>query len=204
MELSERQRQILSVIREAVKRQGYPPTVREIAAEVGLASPASVQNHLHVLEEKGLIRRGGSKRRALELVESRRQRRAARPGHDRRLPVVGRVAAGEPLLAEQNVEEFLTLPDFLAADRESFVLRVKGDSMIRAGILDGDLVVVRRQDQAANGEIVVALLDDEATLKRFFLEKDHVRLQPENDTLEPIFAKEPRILGKVTGVMRKL
>lgn len=202
MDLSDRQRQILGVIRDAVKRQGYPPTVREIAAAVGLASPASVQNHLTALEQKGLIRRGGSKRRALELVEGRRTRRAPQAQHQ--VPVVGRVAAGEPLLAEQNVEEFLTLPDFLAADGDSFVLRVKGDSMIGAGILDGDLVVVQRQDDAANGEIVVALLEDEATLKRFFREKNHVRLQPENDALLPILVREARILGKVTGVMRRL
>jgi repressor LexA len=202
MDLTDRQKEILAVIREAVRRQGYPPTVREIAAEVGLASPASVQNHLAALEQKGLIRRGGSKRRALELVEGRRGRRGV--PRQERVPLVGRVAAGEPLLAEQNVEEFVTLPDFLSVDRDGFVLRVRGDSMIGAGILDGDLVVVRRQEQAANGDIVVALLDDEATLKRFYREADHVRLQPENDALEPILARDPRILGKVTGVMRRL
>jgi repressor LexA len=168
-----------------------------------------VQNHIIALEQKGLIRRGDAKRRALELVEPRRRPRApkaATPPSDagRALPLLGRVAAGAPLLAEENIEDVLSVPDFLAGDRDSFVLRVKGDSMIGAGILDGDLVVVLRQEQAQNGEIVVALLDDEATLKRFFREKEHVRLQPENDALEPILVRDPRILGKVTGVMRRL
>lgn len=208
MELTERQKEILEVIRGAIKAQGYPPTVREIGAAVGLASPASVQNHLAALEEKGLIRRGGSKRRALEVVEPARRRRREPPvvqsPSTTRLPVLGRVAAGMPLLAEENVEDFLSVPDFLTADSECFLLRVKGDSMIGAGILDGDIVVVRSQEAAENGDIVVALLGEEATLKRFFREKDYVRLQPENEALNPILTREPRVLGKVTGVMRRL
>jgi repressor LexA len=204
MDLTERQKDILEVIRESVKRQGYPPTVREIAAAVGLASPASVQSHLSSLEEKGLIRKGGSKRRALELVEPRRRSRASRTPAGRGVPLVGRVAAGTPLLADENIEDFLEIPGFLAAGQESFLLRVQGDSMVGAGILDGDLVVVRRQDSADNGDVVVALLDDEATLKRFFREADHVRLQPENDALEPLLVREARILGRVVGVMRRL
>lgn len=205
MALSEKQKAVLEVIRESVRVHGYPPTVREIGKAVGLSSPASVQSHLAALEEQGYIRRSGPKRRALELVgeaypgktESRRRLST--------LPLLGRVAAGEPLLAEENVEELVAVPDFLAGDRECFVLRVKGSSMINAGILDGDLVVVRRQDWAENGDIVVAMLDDEATVKRFYRERGYVRLQPENDSMQPIIAtRDPRILGKVTGVMRRL
>jgi repressor LexA len=182
MKLPERQRLILQVIEAAVEQQGYPPTVREIGAAVGLCSPASVQSHLGSLEAKGYIRRGTSKRRALE---------------------VGRVAAGLPLLAEENIEESIDIPHFLGA-RGCFALRVTGTSMINAGILDGDIVVVKRQDTADDGDIVVAMLGDEATLKRFYREADQVRLQPENDSMEPIFTRHPRIAGKVTGVLRKL
>ena len=207
MDLTERQRQILAVIRSAVARDGYPPTVREIGDAVGLSSPASVHMQLATLEAKGYIRRGSAKRRALEVVV----KVAESPGSatvdplaPRFLPLLGRVAAGEPLLAEQNIEETVEVPDYLSGDVESFVLRVKGTSMVGAGILDGDLVVVRCQESAENGEVVVALLDDEATLKRFFREKDHVRLQPENPAMEPIITRDPHIIGKVTGVMRRL
>ena len=205
MDLTERQIAILDTIREAVASQGYPPTVREIASAVGLSSPASVQGHLAVLECKGMIRRGASKRRALELISSSLSgdRHTARSVCH--LPLVGRVAAGVPLLAEDNIEEIMDVPESLArGEADSFVLRVRGTSMIKAGILDGDMVVVRRQDTASNGEIVVALIEDEATLKRFFLEDGYVRLQPENDGMEPILTANPRIVGKVTGVMRRL
>jgi repressor LexA len=207
MGLTPRQQQILEVIRAAVATQGYPPTVREIGTAVGLSSPASVQNHLSVLEAKGFIRRGVSRRRALELMECATTLPGARGnghGGGARVPLVGRVAAGTPLLAEENVEDMLEIPGFLAEDDGCFALEVRGTSMIGAGILDGDVVVVRRQDDAQNGDIVVALLEDEATVKRFFREADHVRLQPENDEMAPILAREPRILGKVTGVMRRL
>jgi repressor LexA len=205
VELTERQIAILDTIREAVVLQGYPPTVREIASAVGLSSPASVQSHLAVLECKGMIRRGVSKRRALELVSPAPSAARREPRTVCRLPLVGRVAAGVPLLAEDNIEEIMDVPGALSrGEADSFVLRVKGTSMVNAGILDGDMVVVRRQDTASNGEIVVALIEDEATLKRFFLEDGYVRLQPENDGMEPILTANPRIVGKVTGVMRRL
>jgi repressor LexA len=185
MKLPERQRLILQVIEAAVEQQGYPPTVREIGAAVGLCSPASVQSHLGSLEAKGYIRRGTSKRRALEVVRhSGREQAFAAVAGGMHVPLVGRVAAGLPLLAEENIEESIDIPHFLGA-RGCFALRVTGTSMINAGILDGDIV-------------------DEATLKRFYREADQVRLQPENDSMEPIFTRHPRIAGKVTGVLRKL
>ncbi len=207
MALSERQALILRFIEDTVSAQGYPPTVREIGTAVGLCSPASVQSHLSTLEAKGYIRRGASKRRALELVKSL-------PGHasetvstgseSRSIPLVGRVAAGLPLLAVEEAEERIDIPGFLGDAGTCFALRVRGSSMINAGILDGDMVVVKPQDDADDGDIVVALLDDEATLKRFFREDDQVRLQPENDSMQPIFTRDPRIVGKVTGVLRRL
>lgn len=204
MKLPERQRLILQVIEDAVKQQGYPPTVREIGAAVGLCSPASVQSHLGSLEAKGYIRRGASKRRALEVVRptGREPVPFGAPG-GAQVPLVGRVAAGMPLLAEENIEESIDIPRFLGG-QGCFALRVTGTSMINAGILDGDIVVVKRQENADDGDIVVALLEDEATLKRFFREADQVRLQPENDSMAPIFTRDPRIVGKVTGVLRKL
>ncbi len=204
MKLPERQRLILQVIEAAVEQQGYPPTVREIGAAVGLCSPASVQSHLGSLEAKGYIRRGTSKRRALEVVRpSGREQAFAAVAGGMHVPLVGRVAAGLPLLAEENIEESIDIPHFLG-ERGCFALRVTGTSMINAGILDGDIVVVKRQDTADDGDIVVAMLGDEATLKRFYREADQVRLQPENDSMEPIFTRHPRIAGKVTGVLRKL
>jgi len=203
MKLPERQKLILQVIEEAVRRQGYPPTVREIGTAVGLCSPASVQGHLTSLEAKGYIRRGTSKRRALELVRPTGSVSAGGTRKAAQVPLVGRVAAGVPLLAEDNIEEFMDIPHFFGGEG-SFALRVVGTSMIKAGIFDVDLVVVRRQEDADNGDIVVALLEDEATLKRFFREADQVRLQPENDAMEPIFTRNPQIVGKVTGVLRKL
>lgn len=205
MDLTDRQREVLGVIRDSVRAQGYPPTVREIATAVGLSSPASVQNHLTVLVDKGYLRRGRAKRRALELIS-----RVSPDGPPRAadlrysLPLVGAVAAGRPLLAEQNIEELLPVPAWLGSAADSFVLRVRGDSMVKAGILDGDLVVVRRQEDAENGDIVVALIGEEATLKRFFREEGHIRLQPENDAMEPILTRDPRIAGRVTGVLRRL
>lgn len=211
MDLTNRQREILGIIQESLVEQGYPPTVREIGAAVGLSSPASVQNHLGALEEKGYIRRGSGRRRALEVIRGGDgspagafDRGGADPDPFTWLPLLGRVAAGEPLLADENVEELLQVPGFLSSGRECFVLRVRGSSMMNAGILDGDLVVVRHQDHADNGDIVVALLGEEATLKRFFREKGFVRLQPENDAMEPIVTRDPLIVGKVTGVMRRV
>jgi repressor LexA len=204
MELHERQQRILEVIEEAVKAQGYPPTVREIGAAVGLCSPASVQGHLASLEAMGYIRRGNSKRRALEVVRARSSVVDVATVRTGAVPLVGRVAAGMPILADENLEEFIDIPRFMGDEGACFALRVAGTSMINAGILDGDIVVVRQQETADDGDIVVALLHDEATLKRFFREADQVRLQPENDAMQPILTRDPRIVGKVTGVLRRL
>ena len=204
MELPERQQRILRFIEETVRSQGYPPTVREIGVAVGLCSPASVQSHLAALESKGFIRRGSAKRRALEVVRPSGPRRATNGSVLTTIPLVGRVAAGAPLLAMESGDEAIDIPDFLGEPEGCFALRVTGSSMINAGILHGDVVVVKRQETADDGDIVVAMLDDEATLKRFFREADQVRLQPENDTMEPIFTRDPRIMGRVTGVLRRL
>ncbi len=207
--LSERQEQIWQFVVGYVERQGYPPTVREIGDAVGLASPSTVHAHLANLERAGMLRRDPTKPRALELVSHHGRRQAAATGDAHRLPVLGQIAAGGPLLAEQNVEEYLGVPEPLARGGEEFLLQVRGDSMVNAGILEGDYVVVRRQSDARNGDIVVALAGDdetadEATVKRFFREDGRVRLQPENDALEPIFAAHVQILGKVTGVFRQV
>ena len=205
--LTGRQQEIWDFLVEYVDAHGYPPTVREIGEAVGLASPSTVHAHLANLERAGLLKRDPTKPRALELVGERRRTRAEDTGDVRRLPLLGEIAAGGPLLAEQNVEDYVAVPEPLSRGGEEFLLRVKGDSMIQAGILDGDIVVVRRQADARDGDIVVALAGadesaDEATVKRFFHEGDRVRLQPENDALEPIYAQHVQILGKVTGVFR--
>jgi repressor LexA len=202
--LTGRQQEIWDFLVDYVDAHGYPPTVREIGEAVGLASPSTVHAHLANLERAGLLKRDPTKPRALELVG--RERNEAPATTLEKLPLVGQIAAGGPLLAEQNVEDHVAVPETLRGD---FVLRVKGDSMINAGILDGDLVVVQRAQEARNGEIVVALAGDdesadEATVKRFFRENGRVRLQPENDALEPIYARHVQILGRVTGVFRSL
>ena len=203
--LTERQRQILDFVTKYVDAHGYPPTVREIGEAVGLASPSTVHAHLANLERAGLIKRDPTKPRALEL--RREPKAVAADVH--KLPLVGEVAAGGPLLAEDNVEEYLAVPEPLSRGGEEFLLRVKGDSMINAGILDGDIAVVERAQDAKNGDIVVALAGDdettqEATLKRLFKEDGRVRLQPENDALEPIYAQHVELIGKVIGVFRQL
>jgi repressor LexA len=209
VDLSSRQQEILAYVNTHVDEHGYPPTVREIGQAVGLTSPSTVHAHLEKLAKAGLIRRDATKPRALEVIEGGRSRRGAvvelaPPSHSTVLPLVGEVAAGSPVVAEDRVEDYLTVPDQLAPDAD-FVLTVKGDSMINAGILDGDLVVVRKQTDARNGEIVVALVGDEdATVKRFFREGGRVRLQPENDELEPMFPDEVQILGAVKAVLRRL
>ena len=206
--LTERQQEIWQYLVEYVDGHGYPPTVREIGDAVGLASPSTVHAHLANLERAGLLRRDPTKPRALELVGRRR----AEPAPERaipRLPLVGRIAAGGPLLAEEAVEDEIAVPEPLGRNAD-FLLRVKGDSMIEAGILDGDLVVVRKQDDARDGDIVVALVGndetaDEATVKTFHREKGgRVRLQPENSALEPLYPEHVEILGRVTGVFRML
>ena len=202
MELTGRQQEIWSFLVEYVDRHGYPPTVREIGEAVGLASPSTVHAHLANLERAGLLRRDPTKPRALELTGRESESVVTMP----KLPLLGQIAAGGPLLAEQNVEDELAVPETLRGD---FLLRVKGDSMIEAGILEGDIVVVRRAQDARNGEIVVALAGgdeaaDEATVKTFYREDGRIRLQPENSTLEPIYADYVQILGRVVGVFREL
>ena len=208
-ELTGRQREIWSFLVEYVDRHGYPPTVREIGEAVGLASPSTVHAHLANLERAGLLRRDPTKPRALELVG--RGKGAAKSSEPvvaelPKLPLLGQIAAGGPLLADENVEDQIAVPESLRGD---FLLRVKGESMIEAGILDGDVVVVRRAQDARDGEIVVALAGedeaaDEATVKRFFREDGRVRLQPENDSMEPIYASHVQILGTVKAVFREL
>jgi repressor LexA len=202
-ELTKRQHEILDFIRAEIHRRGFPPSVREIGEAVGLSSSSTVHSHLAALEAKGFIRRDPSKPRALEVLDYRDPDRAIDYGSVQALPLVGSVAAGAPFLAAENIEQTVSLPAEIAGD-STFILRIKGDSMIEAGILDGDFVVVRQQSTASNGDIVVAMIDDEATVKRFFKEADRVRLQPENRALEPIYARDVTVLGKVTALFRRV
>jgi repressor LexA len=205
-ELTARQRQVLDFIRSEIHRRGFPPSVREIGEAVGLSSSSTVHSHLAALEAKGLIRRDPSKPRALEVLDYRDNDRGIDYDAVRAVPVVGQVAAGAPILAAENIEATLPLPASFAGE-ETFILTVKGDSMIEAGILDGDFVVVRQQSTATNGDIVVAMIDDGATVKRFFREGDRIRLQPENAALDPIYADahaDFAILGKVTALFRRI
>jgi repressor LexA len=207
--LTTRQQEIWQFLADYVDAHGYPPTVREIGEAVGLASPSTVHAHLANLERAGLLKRDPTKPRAIELVGRRREEHVARPSSVPMLPLMGSIAAGGPLLAEEAIEDQIAVPEPLGRDAD-FLLRVKGDSMIDAGILDGDIVVVRKQSDARAGEIVVALVGDdesadEATVKTFHRERDgRVRLQPENAALEPIYAEHVEILGKVTGVFRSI
>jgi repressor LexA len=206
--LTQRQREVYEFVVRYADAHGYPPTVREIGEAVGLASPSTVHAHLANLERAGYVRRDPTKPRALELV-GRARESAVQGGEVHVLPLVGEIAAGGPLLAEENIEAHLAVPEPLARGGEEFLLRVKGESMIEAGILPGDYVVVRRQQTAQNGDIVVALAGedeaaDEATVKRFFRENGRVRLQPENSALEPLYPEHVQILGKVIGVFRRL
>jgi repressor LexA len=200
LKLTKRQQEIFDFIKRYSAKHGYPPTVRDIGKAIGLGSPSTVHAHLHNLEKLGVLKRDPSKPRALELLREQ-ARKAVSPGG---LPVVGRVAAGAPVLAEENIEEYVEVPPIAGGEDGEYVLRVSGDSMKDAGILDGDHVVVRPQDTARNGEIVVALVGEEATVKRFFKERDHIRLQPENSAMEPIRTREAQILGRVVGVCRRV
>ena len=205
--LTGRQQEIWDFLVDYVDARGYPPTVREIGEAVGLASPSTVHAHLANLERAGLLKRDPTKPRALELVG--RERQEAPAATLEKLPLVGQIAAGGPLLAEQNIEDYVGVPEPLSSGGDEFLLRVKGESMIDAGILPGDYVVVQKQATARDGEIVVALAGDdeaadEATVKRFFRENGRIRLQPENEALEPLYPTHVQILGKVIGVFRRV
>ena len=197
--LTAKQEQILNCIKQSLKDKGYPPSVRELCLAVGLSSTSTVHSHLNTLEKKGYIRRDPSKPRTIEVLDEEVNWLS---DHVSAVPVVGKVTAGAPILAIENIEEYFPLPKQLTRHDETFILNVKGTSMINAGIYDGDQIIVRKQDHANNGEIVVALIEDEVTVKRFFKEKNCVRLQPENDSMDPIYCLDVCILGKVIGLIR--
>ena len=202
LDLTKRQKEIFDFIRRYAEKTGYPPTVREIGKAVGLHSSSTVHAHLANLEKIGLLRRDPSKPRAIELLidKAKKTIRSEQAG----LPLLGHVAAGAPILAEENIEEYIEIPDVVGGEDGDYVLRVRGESMKDAGIFEGDYVIVRPADDASDGEIVVALIGEEATVKRFFRESDHIRLQPENETMEPIRSAEVRVIGRVIGVVRKV
>ena len=211
MDLTKRQQEITDFIRRYSDLNGYPPTVRDIGKAVGLASSSTVHAHLSNLEKLGVLRRDPTKPRAMELLDrATRGAGSAVQGAlgqvtPRGLPLVGAVAAGSPILAEENIEEYVQVPAAAGGEDGEYVLRVQGQSMIDAGILEGDFVVVRPQDDASDGEIVVAMVgDDEATVKRFFRESDHIRLQPENPAMQPIRTKDVQVLGRVVGLFRSV
>ncbi|WP_077621881.1 transcriptional repressor LexA [Sediminibacillus massiliensis] len=203
--LSKRQQAILEYIKEQVVDKGYPPSVREIGEAVGLASSSTVHGHLSRLEKKGYIRRDPTKPRAIEVMNLEETENIP-TGEATFAPVIGKVTAGIPITAVENIEEYVPLPNTIAnADENIFVLVIEGESMIEAGILDGDMVIVKQQQTALNGEIVVAMTEEgEATVKRFFKESDHIRLQPENATMDPILLENVSILGKVVGLYRHI
>ena len=197
--ISEKQREILEYIKQEILQRGYPPAVREICEAVNLKSTSSVHSHLETLEKNGFIRRDPTKPRAIEILDddfNLTRREVVN------VPVVGQVAAGEPILAEQNIQDYFPIPVEYMPNAETFMLKVKGESMINAGIFSGDTVLVQRQSDARNGDMVVALVDDSATVKTFYKEEGHYRLQPENDTMDPIIVDQCEVLGKVFGVFR--
>jgi repressor LexA len=202
MDLTKRQQEIFDFIKRYTAEFGYPPTVRDIGKAVGLASSSTVHAHLANLERIGMLRRDPTKPRAIEMLDRATAgvKAMLSPG----LPLVGQVAAGAPIVAEENIEEYIQTPEFAGGDAGSYLLRVRGESMKDVGILEGDLVVVKPQDTAEDGEIVVALVGEEATVKRFFRESDHIRLQPENSEMEPIIATDVQVLGRVVGLMRNI
>jgi len=195
-DLTSRQKDVLEFIKSAVRTKGYPPSVREIGKAVGLTSTSTVHGHLAKLEEKGFIRRDATKPRTIEIMDAH----PLSPSIP--IPLIGRVMAGQPVLAVENIEEYIPVPARLVGTTNAFLLTVRGESMIEAGILDGDMLIVRQQTTAENGDIVVALIGEEATVKRFYLEKDHIRLQPENRTMQPIITRDVSVLGKVVGLYR--
>lgn len=221
--LTKRQKQVLEFIEDSINKSGYPPSVREICKGVGLSSTSTVHSHLSKLQELGYIRRDATKPRAIEVLKPTRPEYYSRRGYSHRgqeqekdqekdsnvkyqsIPLVGKVTAGEPILADENIEDYYPIPyDFLPGENESFMLRVRGESMKDVGIYDGDFVIVKKQENANNGEIVVALIDEEATVKRFYKEENTVRLEPENRTYSPIYTKEANIIGKVVALFRKI
>ncbi len=210
MDLTKRQQEIFDFIRKYSAKYGYPPTVRDIGKAVGLASSSTVHAHLANLEKIGMLRRDPSKPRAIELLD--RVDRAVGNAVDsvrnivagEGLPLLGTVAAGQPMLAEGNIEDYVSVPEIAGGGDGEYLLRIRGESMKDAGILEGDFVVVRSQDTARDGDVVVALLGEEATVKRFFREPDHIRLQPENETMEPIRSREVKVLGRVVGLLRSV
>ena len=197
--ITKKQEEILEYIKDQILERGFPPAVREICQAVHLKSTSSVHSHLESLEKNGYIRRDPTKPRAIEILDESFQVLRREMVN---VPVVGTVAAGQPIFAEQNIENYFPIPSEYMPNQPSFILKVKGDSMVNAGILDGDRVVVQQQSTAENGDIVVALVDDPATVKTFYKEDGYFRLQPENDAMEPIIVKDLQILGKVFGVMR--
>ena len=200
LKLTKRQQEIFDFVKRYRVEHGYPPTVRDIGKAIGLTSSSTVHAHLANLEKLGVLRRDPTKPRAIEVLVDKAKAAAATSG----LPLVGQVAAGQPVLAEENIEEYVAVPPIAGGDDGQFVLRVQGDSMKDVGIYEGDHVIVRSQDTAENGEIVVALVEDEATVKRFFRERGQVRLQPENEALEPIRTRDVQLLGRVVGVCRRV
>jgi repressor LexA len=201
LDLTKRQKEIFEFIRRYADKTGYPPTVREIGKAVGLHSSSTVHAHLANLEKIGLLRRDPAKPRAIELLFDR-AKKTIMPG--RGIPLVGQVAAGEPIVAEENIEEYIEVPDVIGGEDGDYILQVRGESMIEAGIFEDDYVVVRPASEASDGEIVVALIGEDATVKRYFRESDHIRLQPENRAMKPIRTTEAVVLGKVIGVFRKV
>lgn len=208
--VTKRQQAVLDCIEACIQEKGYGPTVREICQSLGLSSPSTVHVHLKALEEKGLIKRDPLKSRSITLTHPHDEasviENVIAPSFGRavEVPLVGNVAAGSPILAEENITDTMTLPTDIVGDAPSFMLSVRGDSMIEAGINDGDYVVVKEQPVANNGDIVVALIDDGATVKRFYREKDYIRLQPENSSMDPIITRDCSIAGKVVAVFRRL
>ena len=198
--ISAKQEQILNYIKEEILKKGYPPTVREICEKVGLSSTSSVHSHLNTLEEKGYIRRDSTKQRAIEIVDD--DEFAIQRREISNIPIVGRVAAGEPLLAVENIENYFAIPTEFLPNMDTFILKVHGDSMINVGFFEGDYLIVEKTNTANNGDIVVALLEDSVTVKRFYKEADHIRLQPENDDMDPIYCTDCEIVGKVYSLYR--
>jgi repressor LexA len=203
MDLTKRQQEIFDFIRKYSAKYGYPPTVRDIGKAVGLASSSTVHAHLANLEKIGLLRRDPSKPRAIELLDRAVESVRGIVRADG-LPLLGSVAAGQPILAEANIEDYVSVPDIAGGDDGEYLLKIRGDSMKEAGILEGDFVVVHGQDTARDGDIIVALLGEEETVKRFFREADHIRLQPENASMEPIRTREVKVLGRVVGLLRSV